>query len=245
MLRSDQNKANMIQKVILPIVGLLVTVLLGILAFQADRASARIQAAQLDLAAANRELAEAQERRQADEAKLAKQLKYIELFYSGLQSGRPMEGVGVLALLQPLDPETAEILLRAVEENPLYPDAVHQEAAKLRRWGSSLSRFDLIIYVDETDGDLLARAKDIKRKLLLREYPGKLNLSPMPPSWLDRVGVPAHLFEIRYEDPYEKPAARKLQQVLRGIYPLESFHLMPVVQASPDKLTLFLFRAGG
>ncbi|MEH2442896.1 hypothetical protein [Nostoc sp.] len=214
---------------------LFIPVSLGILAFITSQAGNQISSAQL-------RLAEAQNNRQAIEAKDNLQTKYIELFYRDISSQDLKKQSAALSLLKLIQPEISKPLLdwaslNVKEELKAETRSIGKEINA--RIISVLSDYKIMLYFPNSKQNVSETAKNIQQTLVkygLRE--NNIILNEKDNDFFQRLGYPT-AYEVRYDPGVEDNPAELLISILKESYPSKQFTKRPIGSNTKNSISIF------
>ncbi|MCW5315802.1 hypothetical protein GTQ43_18880 [Nostoc sp. KVJ3] len=238
-LHSQQKKSKLsemlevLEKLLLPLT-------LGILAFVTNKASVDISKDQFRLAdKQSREQLE----RQKEENRTNVQQKYIELFYEDIKSDNPKTQIKALSLLTLMDLEVGKKIADWVNTLKSTTPEVRKEAAivstDINKFGR-LNTYKINIYPENNKQNLLEAANQIKTKLI--EYgfrTEQIDVKQETESFFERLGKPKG-YEIRYDLGNEEEEAKKLESILKEVYPSQNFIKLPIGSNSRNSMSIFI-----
>lgn len=238
-LHSQQKKSKLsemlevLEKLLLPLT-------LGILAFVTNKASVDISKDQFRLAdKQSREQLE----RQKEENRTNVQQKYIELFYEDIKSDNPKTQIKALSLLTLMDLEVGKKIADWVNTLKSTTPEVRKEAGivstDINKFGR-LNTYKINIYPENNKQNLLEAANKIKTKLI--EYgfrTEQVDVKQETESFFERLGKPKG-YEIRYDLGNEEEEAKKLESILKEVYPSQNFIKLPIGSNSRNSMSIFI-----
>jgi hypothetical protein len=223
-----KDRIDISEKVIIPLIGILVSLVTAFMAFSISEKQNQIQVDLKDIQTSQfgREL----------------QQKYMEIFYTEIASGNAKRQEIVLSLLLEIEPEVGKKLNQWAknsgalqEEAKAQSDLVESKINLLIN--QNLKNFEIGIYYDNNSPNASLykqQAEEIRQELIdIGILESKLKIVNQ---WSGEISD----YQIRYERDREDEVADALQKVLNEVYPQKQFRKQTIRGQSPDFISIFL-----
>jgi len=232
---NSRRATNIYEKVIIPLIGIFVSLVTAFMAFSISEKHNQISEKQNQIQVDLKDIQTSQFGREL-------QQKYIEIFYTEIASGNAKRQKIVLSLLLEIEPEVGKKLSQwAKNSGALQEEAKAQSdlvASKINLLiNQNLKNFEIGIYYKNNSPNASLykqQAEEIRRKLVnIGILESKLKIVNQ---WNGEISD----YQIRYERDREDEVADALQKVLNEVYPQKQFRKQTISGQSPDFISIFL-----